>query len=170
MNYFLCEYNFIQSYTEKGTEDLAKHHGNFCMFRKIVIWALFTKSRICELSISMIQYCAIETGRDNEIPFYFPFISPMHLFHTNSPEGNFSETVFPHFPPFSLMWGKLISQSVNSVLPLGKHNSPIFPELPPPPQFPLNSPEIHQFSQNFPGNSPILPEFPSNFPPPNDSY
>ena len=28
------------------------------------------------------------------------------------------------------MWGEFISQSVNSVLPLGKHNSPIFPKFP----------------------------------------
>ena len=59
-----------------------------------------------------------------------------HLFHTNTPDGNLGETVLPHFPPFSPMWGKLISPSGNSVSPLGKRNSPIFPQFPPnPPDF-----------------------------------
>ena len=39
-----------------------------------------------------IQYCAIETCSENEILFLLP-----HIFHTNSPEQNFCETVFPHF-------------------------------------------------------------------------
>ena len=46
---------------------------------------------------SNIQYCAIETGRENEISF-------SHLFHTNSPDGNFCETVSPHFPPRGRNW------------------------------------------------------------------
>ena len=62
----------------------------------------------------------------------FPFISLhfSHLFHTNSP-----------------------------VSPLGKHNSPIFPQFPPVSlEFPPNFPEIP------PRNSPIFREFPQNFP------
>ena len=40
----------------------------------------FFVSRNVESSFSkFIQYCAIETGGENEIPFHFP-----HLFHTNS--------------------------------------------------------------------------------------
>ena len=79
-------------------------------------------------------------------PFHFP-----HLFHTNSPEGNFCETVFPHFPPFSLMWGNWF----HSLWILFHHWG--------------NT--IHQFSPNFPRifpnfnwNSPILPEFSPNCP------
>ena len=84
-------------------------------------------------------------------PFHFP-----HLFHTNPPDGNFYETDFPHFYPFSLMWRKLISQSVNSVSPFGNtiHQfSPNFPRISP------NSPEIQQFSPNFTPISPVLQWF-----------
>ena len=43
------------------------------------------------------------------------------------------------FPLFSPMWGELISPSVNSLSPLGKHNSPIFHQFPPNfPRFPNN--------------------------------
>ena len=59
-----------------------------------------------------------------EVKTKFPFISP-----TNSPDGNFCETVFPHYPPFSPIWGKLISSPENSVSPLGKHDFPIFPRI-----------------------------------------
>ena len=58
--------------------------------------------------------------------FYLP-----HLFHTNPPDRNFCETVFPHLPPFSQIWGKLISPSGNFVSQSGKHNFPqISPEFP----------------------------------------
>ena len=118
-------------------------------------------------------------------PLSFPFHFP-HLFHTNFHEGNFLKQfplIFPLFPG-----EKVISQLVNSVSPLGKHNSPIFPLFPqnfprippkftnfpwnfPPifPKFPRNSPIFPEFPRNspispkFPPNSPIFPEFPPNF-------
>ena len=49
------------------------------------------------LMVAILQYCAIETGRENEIPFHFPFIFPTCF--TQIPQ-NFCETVFPHFPLF----------------------------------------------------------------------
>ena len=103
----------------------------------------------------------------------FPYISlsfPPPVSH-KFPWGKFLWNSFPNFPP-PLMWGKLISQSVNPVSPLGKHNSPIFHIfLPISPEFPPNFPEIHQFSPEFPRNSSILPEFPQNSPRfPDDSY
>ena len=47
-----------------------------------------------------IQYCAIKTGRENEIPFHYPFISPTCF--TQIPlRGIFVKQfslIFPFFP------------------------------------------------------------------------
>ena len=92
-----------------------------------------------------------QTCRENEIPLHLPL--------TNSPDGNFGETVSPHFSTFSQTRGKLISPPGNSVSSLGKHNSPIFLQFPPnfpriSPKFPLISPDspvriLYSFQYNF---------------------
>ena len=74
-------------------------------------------------------------------PFHFPY-----LFHTNSPDGNFCETVFTHFPPCG---GNLFTRQ-GILFPYWGNTIPQFP--PDFPQFPNDS---YWF--------PLIPQFPVQF-------
>ena len=83
-----------------------------------------------------VQYCAIEICSENEIPFHFP-----QLFHTNYPifVKQFSLIIiFSIYDPEAREI-EFPSWSGNSVAPLVKHNSLLFPWISPPisPDFPM---------------------------------
>ena len=87
----------------------------------------------------------------------FPFISPTCF--TQIPlRGFFCETVFSHFPPFSLMWGEINFTVCEFCFTIGETQwgNTIH-------QFSRISPNFPPISPEFPRNSPIFPEFPLNF-------
>ena len=111
-----------------------------------------------------VQYCAIETGRENEIPFHFPLIPPpvSHKF----PWGGFLWNSFPSFSPFFPDVGEIDFTACGFFFTTGETQFTNFPPISHNfpriyPQFPQNFPPI---SIEFPRNSPIFPEFPPNFP------
>ena len=132
-----------------------------------------------------VQYCAIETGRENEIPFHFPLISPTCF--TQIPlRGIFVKQFSLIFSLFPWCGGNLFHSLWILFHHLGNtiHQfSPDFPQFPQnfplispefPPNFPRIPPKFTNFpwiSPQFPRNSAVFPEFPQNFiQSPNDSY
>ena len=90
-----------------------------------------------------VQYCAIETACENEIPLHFPFISPTCF--TQIPLRGIFVKQFSHiFPVFPWCGGYLF----HSLWFLFYHWG--------------NT--IHQFSYNFPPISPEIHKFSPNFP------
>ena len=97
-----------------------------------------------------IQYCAIETCGENEIPFHFPFISPT-CFTQISEMGILWNTSL--ISPFFLDGEEFDFPVREFCSPIGETQLPNFPPIPP--EFHLNFPRFPNDSYWFP----VFPQF-----------
>ena len=102
------------------------------------------------VSLLKLQYCAIETCGENEIPFYFHSISPTcftQIPHMGSFVKQFS-LILPLFPDV----GEIDFPVREFCFPIGETQFPNFPPISP--EFPPNSPDFPMIPTDSP-DSPV---------------
>ena len=84
--------NFMAERIAASCKEFSNKYNHF-----IDVYCVSIKNKsIKKIKENIVQYCAMETCGENEIPFHFP-----HLFHTNSQDGSFCKhfsLIFPLFP------------------------------------------------------------------------
>ena len=108
---------------------------HFILFKKFFFFLIYE-----------LQYCTFETGRENKVPFHFPFISPTCF--TQIPQMGIFVKQFSFIFPLFLRYGGISFPC---------QFSPNFPRISP--KFSSNSPRIPRISQLFL----LISQFPVQF-------